>query len=346
MTKYLGILLTLGLIFRLVISTAIYSGDLNNHFKWGEGILKYGFLGAYEREYPGVMQPTYPPVSLYAFTTSTGLYQLVHKISWYLNRHLPLFPSTFIWLIEDQDMLPAFNKTIAMVSDIGVSLVIYCLVRRIKPKHPTMALIASAAYLFNPAVWYTSTLWGQIESLPLFFVLLAIYLAYFQPNPIYSHISFVGSLLSKQSSIIFIPVFTLLSLSKFGVKKTLIGFGWQLAVFYLVFLPFYGLATPLQPFNTYINRIQTGSGSNWVTDHAFNPWAWMTHFEKIADTTPVLFSYSAQYVGLILFFISSGSILLLYLLRKKTPQNTFFVSLLISLFSFVVLTKMHERYLL
>jgi hypothetical protein len=71
----------------------------------------------------------------------------------------------------------------------------------------------------------------------------------------------------------------------------------------------------------------------------------MTHFEKIADTTPVLFSYSAQYVGLILFFISSGSILLLYLLRKKTPQNTFFVSLLISLFSFVVLTKMHERYL-
>lgn len=335
--------LLFSLVFRLVISPAIYSGDVNNHVGWGYSNLIYGFSGAYDREYTGIMQPTYPPISLYAFTTSTGLYHLVYQLATTLNQSFAMFPSGLIWLLEDQDVLPAFNKVAAIVSDLGIGLLIYRLLRLYFPRRPRLALIGSIAYLANPAVWYNSALWGQIESFPLFFILLSFWLVLTRKS-IPAHAAFVFALLIKQSSIIFIPIFLLLSWQKFGLKQTVKGIFVQVLIFYSAFIPFFSRPDWLWPFQVYLNRLQTGSGSNYITDHAFNVWIWVTHLAKVPDTTPILGPVPAVWVGYFIFGLPVALIFLKLISARLTYSKLFLSSALLPMLSFLLLTKMHERY--
>lgn len=336
-------LLVFSLLFRLLISTSIYSGDVNNHISWGKSNLQFGFSGAYDRKYTGVMQPTYPPLALYAFTTSTGLYTLTTKLSLFLNQKISLFPSKIIWFLENQNVLPAFNKVIAIVSDLGIGLLVYRFVRKYFPGRPKLAFIISAAYLLNPAVWFNSSLWGQIESFPLFFLLLAIWLLT-NHKPILGHAAFICALLAKQSSIIFAPLFFIISWKLMGPKNTLKGLLLQLLIFYASFIPFFGSFNPFWPFQVYLNRLQTGGGSNYITDHAFNAWIWFSHLAKIPDTIHFLGPFSAQIVGFAVFGLSAGLVILEFTRRKLTFTPVFLSSALMPMLSFLVLTKMHERY--
>ncbi len=337
------IVLLISLLLRIFVSTAIYSGDLNNHVGWGESNLKYGYEGAYDRQYVGIMQPTYPPIAIGAFTASVGLYETVYKISYSLNEKINLFPSKIIWSLQDENVRPAFTKIIAIISDVGVGLLIYRFCKSICKKSRKTSVIVAAAYLFNPAVWYISALWGQIESLPIFFILLSIWMAY-QKKYKLANVSFVAAVLSKQTSLIFSPLFLILSYKKFGIKKTVKGLFIQMAIFYIAYLPFAPTLSPLWPFQVYINRIQTGSGSVWITDHAFNVWIWFSHLQKIPDTTKVIGQISANIVGIGLFFIAVLAPLFAYTKRKLSFNQLILLCSLMPMAAFSFLTKMHERY--
>ncbi len=174
--RQLVFLLLLGLILRLVLSTSIYSGDVNNHVGWAKSILEEGSRGAYDRKYSGILQPTYPPLALYSFVTSYWLYGQTYSLAETLNRSFAEFPSKVIWFLEDQDTMPAFHKIISMISDLGIAVLIYGLSRRLFKASSRAAYIAAAVYIFNPAVWYNSSLWGQLESPPIFWILLSLWL--------------------------------------------------------------------------------------------------------------------------------------------------------------------------
>lgn len=339
-SKKLVIILIIGFVFRILISTAIYSGDVNNHTQWGESILKYGFSGSYDREYDGVMQPTYPPLSLFSFTTSTGLYYIINDLVVSANKNYPMFPSKLVWAMEDQDVLPAFNKVASILTDLGISVLIYIFVLNLS-KRKNLALISSTVYIFNPPVWYLSSLWGQLESFPLFFLLLSIYLLYKKKS--IAHLAFVAALLSKQSSIIYIPLFTLISYRQIGLINTIKGFLLQLIVFVGMYLPFSEKFDLLWPIKVYINRIQTGSGSVWITDHAFNPWALLTKLQKIPDSTKVFIGLSASLIGYVLFLTQAG-LVMLKTLKNHSFKIYMLAFALLPMISFLSLTKMHERY--
>ena len=138
-------LLIIGTLFRLAISRSIYSGDLNNHVGWGASIIRSGFGGAYDREYTGIMQPTYPPVALYAFSTSVGFYDWLNDAIRQLNKQFSVFPSGLVWWFEDQNTAPAFTKVIAIVSDVGVATLLYIFARRFKAS-ATIAWWVAALY--------------------------------------------------------------------------------------------------------------------------------------------------------------------------------------------------------
>src|SRR3989344_2983258 len=108
-------LLLASLFWRLFLSVQVYSGDLNNHYGWGQSLAKFGPVGAYDRQYLGIMQPTYPPLALSAFTTGFGLYQLKLSAVYFLNSTLDVFPSPLAWFMEDGDTRQAFQKVIAIV---------------------------------------------------------------------------------------------------------------------------------------------------------------------------------------------------------------------------------------
>lgn len=328
---------------RLILSVQIYSGDLNNHFKWGESIIDVGASGAYDRYYPTVMQPTYPPLALYAFTTSSLVFRGIYASAWYLNSHIPIFPSRIIWLLQNQNVMPAFQKIIAIISDLGIGILIYTFIRQLKPQKPYFALLAAAFYLLNPAVWYVSSLWGQIDSYPLFFVILALYLVY-RKRSLLSVLSFSAALLAKQSSVIFTPVFLIFYLSRFKWSDLVRPLAASLAFFYVVYLPFFSSLDLFWPFQVYLNRLQNGSGSDYVSDHAFNFWALFTHLQKISDSRIILFSLSYSQVGYILFALIIVPLLFVFA-RHSRPRQLFSLNTVISFASFLFLTRMHERYL-
>jgi Gpi18-like mannosyltransferase len=345
--RQLVLVLLLGLVLRLGLSTTIYSGDVNNHIAWAGSILLLGSNGAYERQYTGVLQPTYPPLALYSFVTSYWLYRQTYSISQSLNHSVSLFPSRFIWFLEDQDTLPAFHKIISILSDLGTAVLIFALARRLFAVPPRAAYLAMLLYLFNPAVFYNSSLWGQLESPPLFFVLLSVWLL-LKKRPFYAHAAFVAALLFKQSSLIFLPAFLIFSFFNSGLKKTLFGLAVQFCLFILCYLPF---STPNSPFSiiqypisVYLDRLQVGSGSDYISDHAFNLWALYSHLEKIPDSVSFIWGWSANLAGKVAFMIVSGLLLIRFLTAYRN-RRLIYVLGLTAFAAFMLLTRMHERYL-
>jgi Gpi18-like mannosyltransferase len=347
-TGHLLTLLLLALVLRLVLSITVYSGDVNNHVEWGRSIMTDGARGAYDREYTGVMQPTYPPLSLYAFTTSYWMYDSLYNLSWAINKSTPVFPSAIIWAMEDQDVRPAFHKVISIISDLGIAVLIYALSRKVFSVSHQAGMSAAAIFLFNPAIFYNSALWGQMESPPIFWVMLSVWLI-LTKRPIWGHAAFVFALLFKQSTLVFIPLIMLLSLFKAGWKKTFLGLLVQVAVFFIAYLPFIPAfssftETLVYPFSIYLDRIEVGSGSNYISDHAFNLWALFTHLEKIPDSMIMFSDISANLLGKVIFIAVSGLFISKYLLSRST-RDLLSLFGLVSLCSFMVLTRMHERYL-
>ncbi len=90
------------------------------------------------------------------------------------------------------------------------------------------------------------------------------------------------------------------------------------------------------PITTYINRLNTGSGSVWINDNAFNPWVFVSQMRKIPDN-----QYRA--VSLVIF-----AVLIIFVLKKlyleTNIKNIYWSSFLLSAGAFFILTRMHERY--
>ena len=240
--KILLILISLGLILRLIISVQIYSGDVNNHISWGKDVVENGSSGIYEREFAvryGTMTPTYPPIPLFFFTPSYYLYDYIYDLSWKLNLAQPLFPSNFIFFLEDQDTLPAFLKIPSIIADILLAFIIYKFVKKIVKGKEKLALVFASFVLFNPAFIYSSAYWGQIESTPLVFLMLSFYFIMFSKRAYLPAIFLTLALLTKQTTIIFVPIFAIIYFKKFGDAVCLTSSAVALFVFFLAFLPFY-----------------------------------------------------------------------------------------------------------
>jgi dolichyl-phosphate-mannose-protein mannosyltransferase len=340
----LPILILVALVLRIWMSVQIYSGDVNNHIGWAESILEKGSRGAYSREYIGIMPPTYPPLALYGFVTSSWLHNLIERTIWSLNLNVPAFPSSLVWLFEDQDVLPAFYKIPAIFADLGLGILIYKFARQDRHLSHSVSLLASAAFLLNPAVWYLSSLWGQIESFTLFFFIASLWLV-FKKRPLLASLAFMASLLSKQSSLLFAPLFAVYFYSRFGWKTTIKSALIQLVFFYLAYLPFATGFSPLWPFSIYYDRLQTGSGSNYITDHAMNPWIYYTRLQKIPDTGQFLAGLTFNRVGSLVFAVFAGLSVLPLFIKRLTPQLLVRSALLLNLSAFLFMTRMHERYL-
>lgn len=347
--KPLLLLLILGLVLRLFLSVQIYSGDVNNHIAWGRDSLDQGFSGIYDREFffrYGTLPPTYPPIPLFAFTAFHRLYDWTYDTSWRLNLAIGIFPSNFIFFLEDQDTLPAFLKIPAIFADLGIALLVFLFIKKlVKEKSARWPLIGASLILFNPAFFYNSSYWGQIESVPLFFVLLSFYLLLFSQRHIWPAVLFTLALLVKQTSIVFVPLFALVYFLRLGFIRSVKGLLSSAAVFWLAFLPFYKTGNIFTfPFSTYWDKIQTGSGSDFVTDHAFNLWALITGLGKISDSTPFYLGFPYRWWGYFLFAgISFAVLYLVY--RRFDIKRVLFAAALLPLAAFLFLTRMHERYL-
>jgi len=352
--KWFFLLLILGLLLRIGLSVAGHNGDVNTHITWGKNVMLYGASGFYERDflrYYGVSMANYPPLITLLFALSYFIYGLIGPLIWKLNLSVALFPSGLVLFWQNQkNVLPAIMKIWAIIADIGLAYFIYLFAQetnKLNKRESAMPLIAASLVLFNPAFVYNSAYWGQIDVIPLFFVVGAFYYLLFKKNLFASVVYAVIALLTKQTAAVFIPVYLLIVIKRFDILQIAKGLLAALIIMWFSFLPFFKSGNIiLYPFITYWQKILNQFGSDYLTAHAFNFWGLTTGLGHIKDTSLVFLGFT--YRSWSQFFLYLNIVVILFFLFKSKFNN---LAVLWSLFlipfvMFLFATRMHERHLI
>jgi len=323
-------LLLFAFVLRLLFIYFQYSGDIGNHLAWGRGALE-GTLGFFNKSIPGFNSPNYPPLTILLFSFFAWFYQCVQSFVISINQSIKIFPSIIVPLMETLNMQSAFIKLPAILADLGVGWLIYKLIPSNNKSHK---LLGSSLYLLNPAVIYISTVWGQIESIPIFFILLSLYI--FKKNYYLSHIFFTLALLSKQTALWLLPIFLVLWLRNKPLKTFLKGILLQLLTFILIYLPF--TLNPTEPFKLYFQTLK--GSSTLVSDAAWNVWHYFLPVGTVDSA--LLLGISIRFWSILLLLLSFGIVVSKFFKEKLTLfQSLFFLSLV----AFFFQTRVHERHL-
>lgn len=330
------------LLFAWILAVPYYSGDVKNHLVWGESILNFGPYGFYERNFHDFAFPNYPPLAMWSFTASLKLYQLTTSLVWFLNTNLPIFPSGLVPFLEWENSKIAFLKLPAILATIGVAYAAYLLYKLYNPAvKKRQALGIMSWILFNPAIVYLSIIWGQIDLLPLVFLLFGLFFL-FKRKVILSIILASLSLLSKQTVLVFWVIYMILIFRQHGLRTTLGALFLTTLIFYLAYWPFheFSLGWPVNLYRTNFSLVAESTSEN-----AINLWGYLFNFQGHPDTT-IFWGLSLQVWGFFLFGVSILALLIFYLKSQKDNLYRLLSFLfLVSTSLFFFLTRMHERYL-
>ncbi len=343
----------LAILIRISLIFLNYSFDVNNHIVWAKDLHERGFSDFFNRpssEVYAVAYPNYPPLALFIFYIFYPLPKIIFNIFWFLNVHLPVFPSNIISVLENIDkrlFLAAMLKLPAILSDLGLAWISVLFTRKMMKKTNRTDLLTASLFLFNPAFIYNSSLWGQIDVIPLFFAALSIYLLLFTKKSTLSGITFALSLLVKPTTLILLPVYAIVFFRKFGLKNIIKTFIISNLVFWFAFLPFLRKIDFLTPYFIYFEKIMAAQSLPYVTNGVFNFWLLLADFKKaIPDTTPFLFDLSYRFWGYLAVGILMSAIIYKMVKGKLKTEVVLEALFFSALASVLFLTKMHERYLL
>jgi len=241
----------------------------------------------------------------------------------------------FLWGLGKVNLLGLIPQELlyklpAILADLLTGLLIYKIIK--KSKGEKWGIIGSILYIFNPAIFINSALWGQVDSLTSLTSILAIYLM--PSNFILSAISMAtGTLIKPQVAFIFPVIFFMMLKNKWKLSKVFTYILLGLTIFIAGFIPFLNHGT----FPAFLFE-RLGLSLNqypYTSINAFNFWG-LTGFWK-AD------NFYFQMGGYIL-----NLILALFVIFKlwKNKNAPYYLSALIFAASFMFFTRIHERHLL
>jgi Gpi18-like mannosyltransferase len=194
-----------------------------------------------------------------------------------------------------------------------------------------------AIYAFNPGTIYNLAVWGQMGSIYTFFMIASIlFLIYDKPE--LSASSLAVAMLAKPQSVAILPIIAFFIIKKYDVKRVVTSIAASAASVFLIILPFRWN----NPIRFLIEIYSTGYeyyAFNSVS--AYNIWAFAGFWKP--DSLKLLF-LSCHMWGIILF----GALILfvLYCLNKRDDaESLIFSSFLLSFGFFMLMTRMHERYM-
>lgn len=339
MNKKLLLVFFTAVVLRLVIMFTAFHGDLNNNISWGTLAIERGLDGFYEGESWPNSAPNQPPLTILTFTSARFIWNSTYKVLWDVNKSIRWFPSGTIWFWEDKGMT-LLVKLPGILADLGIGWLIYHYFRR--KKKGKLGFRLATVWLFNPITWYNSAIWGQTDSVVNLLGLAAV-IFLLRKNLVWFATLITLSVLFKGSLLLFIPIIFFVaimqkhSLSDW-IKATITS--TAAVVFTTIwFHPKLDLFVWL--FSLYKDRILPGE-IGFLTANAFNFW-WLVDPGKVLDATRYL-GLSARVWGFaIILPVIGGAI---YWMRKKLNDKRLLVSLLlVTLVSFLFMTRIHERYL-
>lgn len=334
---YLGLAIAFALHLLLISFPIAFEIDMNLYKAWSIDIVKQGIGNFY-----GYSNCDYPPAFLY--------------VLWVIGKIYQLFDPTFSHSDSATEglLLMQMIKLPSVLADIGAAL----LITQILKPHTTeeKAYKLGLMYAFNPLVLFVSAVWGQIDGLMTFLMLLAFYLL--QQN----HLIRAGILIAVMVIIkpqgLFLAPFLVFSqwFRQAWWKWGAIAIGSLVTVWLLV-VPFYGVSTNgiVTPFLSLYQRLQrTADYYNFASVNAFNGWGW-ANWERDYETFFGINFLGINYkvIGLVLL-----GILLVWLgvflyqqrhfdsVRGDSLRGSSLVAATMLVGFFMLPTRMHERYML
>ena len=314
------LLIAAGLIVR-VLALNIGPGfqtDVECFKSWASILYENGPAAFYSSEF----YTDYPPGYMYI------LYALG-----FLRSFLELSDEAFTTLI----------KTPAIIFDIAAGVMILRLAS--KKLSGAVSLALSLLYILNPSVIINSSVWGQVDSVHTFVILLSLYLLT-EDGYHESFALFALSVLIKPQALMFSPIYIFAAFKKASAAEKRSGGALYIArlaavccaVFFAGTLPFakrFDFVPVLKQF------VSTLASYPYATVNAYNLYALLG-----LNWFPVGFGGAglpAAVIGLAaLILIVAASF---YLLKCDfTPGGVFFTAAFINITAFMFSIKMHERY--
>ncbi|MBD0380097.1 glycosyltransferase family 39 protein [Paenibacillus sedimenti] len=318
----LGILLFAALLLRLVIAPIWfgYDTDVRTFMAWADRAYTVGLSGLYANAKDYFID--YPPGYMYVLYLVGMLH---HKLS------IPWeSPQSLIIL-----------KLPAMLADLLTAFVIYRLAESGKGSARTwlQAFGLAALFVFNPAIWVNSAIWGQVDSFFMLFI-LATFLLQQEGKLPQASVFMALALLLKPQALLF-GIFLLIDvIRKRNMMVLLLSVLSGAATIAVLALPF-----------------AIGRGYGWLFELysgtlASYPYASLNAFNLMAllggnfvDMTTGVLNISYQWIGLVLMGLSIIYACYLYMRSRGQRGALLYISFLFITAVFICMTKMHERYL-
>lgn len=230
-----------------------------------------------------------------------------------------------------------------------LAVVIHILKRTGKP------MMGFFVFFLNPAFWYNTVIWGQVDTIHTFFALAALIYAE-RGHWKWALVLMLVAVNFKLQAIIFFPLVAVLCLPFIREK------GWKylgihvlaiVGIQSLILLPF---AISGNFFET-LQALATRSVDKYPTlsRNAYNIWYYLVNDPFTFPDSRTVFHVSLKYWGMAMFFTASAMVMLpLFLavnngafenLKRNERLGTIFqVAALVTIAFFLFNTQMHERY--
>ena len=283
-----------------------YYIDENSFKAWYNTAAEKGLYGFYDSTWSD-----YPPFNIYIFWIFGKLAHAIGPGSLYLLIKLP------------QNLF-----------DLATAYLIFRFVRQ---RYSFLfALGAMAVYALNPATIFDLAVWGQFDSVYTFFMVASLY-AVLRSKYELSGGLFALAILTKPQSVVLFPVLAYLMLKNGGWKRAVSSAVVFFILLFLVILPFHWN----NPITFLIDRYTGYNLYPYNSLNAYNFWAYIGFWKP--DTVPHL-GLSYQTWGIIALVIFAGFVMW-QLHRKPGGRAPVFATFLIMFSFFMLMTRMHERYL-
>jgi hypothetical protein len=297
---------------------------------------------AYEKLYSYVSR-VYGPSELYMLLNTQSLAGIWSGVP-YVETSFP-YGTTVAYLFSgigwlDSLLFGAFRpgsnlveytiKAVNVLFGLADAALIYAILRQIGAGLK-WSLIAAGLFLFNPAVWFSMSVWGQTHVVSVFFVLAAVLLAE-KRLPLWAWLALTAGLLTRPQMIVFALVVGLVLLRKFTRQENLRGLSWTVILTFLSLLPLTLALSPSLPVDTMLNNFRIQEGGNGTTlspvsQGAYSIWPLVTYVTNGAKGLQRMFTPgtdsligSLTYQRLSLILTAAAMVLLcVAVLRRRRP---------------------------
>ena len=300
-------------ILRLILA-GVYRGhttDISCFIGWSGAIFQNGISQFYKLD----MFHDYPPGYMY----------VLYIVGAVIN----------LFKIQEGAVLYAIVKLPAIICDILAALIVFKISRR--KFSDNVSTILAAMYLFNPAAIVNCSLWGQVDSVYTLFILMMIYLVS-EKKMFASYFVYAIALLIKPQAFIFAPlliggIIENVFMDNFSIKKLMTNLSigaLAIITMLLLALPF-GLPQIIEQY-----KITIMEQYPYLTVNAMNLWGALgKNWNQLSPVTGIL--------GYTLIAAITAYSLYLFL-KSKNSAKYYFVGGVLAFFTYMLSTKMHDRY--